>query len=176
MTVDVITPPRTMLEIYESLPEGTPVQLIQNKLIMSPSPFTNHQQVLGKLYIDLKNFIDKHQFGEVLIAPYDVHLGRKNIFQPDLLVIGKEDLHKIRENGFYGAPDLVIEILSPSTAKYDKTEKKEVYEKYGVKEYWLVDPKTGGTEGFLLQNGKYESLGKGKQNIQLRIMDLQLKF
>jgi len=71
--------------------------------------------------------------GTVRYAPYDVYLDDKNAFQPDILFVRKENMHLIEEDGLYGAPDLVIEILSPSNSKYDLKVKKEVYERYGVK-------------------------------------------
>lgn len=176
MSTEVMNPPRTMLEVYQRLPEGTPVQLIQNKLIISPSPLTAHQQVLLNIAYQLKDYIKKHSTGEVFIAPYDVHLDEENVYQPDILFIAKENLHKIKENGFYGAPDLVIEILSPSTAQYDKKEKKAVYEKYGVKEYWIVDPKTKSAEGFSLKDGKFESLANDNQELRLQVLMIVLEF
>lgn len=174
MSTDVMIPPRTMLEVYESLPEGTPVQLIQNKLVMSPSPLTRHQQVLLHVANLITNFIKEHEVGVVFIAPYDVHLDKKNVYQPDILFIANENLHKIRENGFYGAPDLVIEILSPGTAMYDRTEKKEIYEQYGVKEYWIIDPKTKKADGFWLEKGKFKAVKSEDNMLRLKILDLNM--
>lgn len=72
--------------------------------------------------------------GELRIAPYDVYFDENNIFQPDIILIANENTPKIAERGFFGAPNLIIEILSPSNARFDKEEKKPVYEKFGVKE------------------------------------------
>lgn len=176
MSVDVMTPPRTMLEVYYSLPEGTRVQLIKNKLIMSPSPYTNHQRILLKLANQLTNYIEKNHAGEVFIAPYDVHLDKENVYQPDIIFIAKENLSKIKENAFYGAPDLVIEILSPSNAKFDKQDKKEMYEHYGVKEYWIVDPETGSAEGFWLKEGKFEPFAEGVNTMKLKLLEVVLNL
>src|SRR5690625_3878682 len=176
MSTDVITPPRTMLEVYESLPEGTPVQLIKNKLIMSPSPLDIHQKILGLIFNRLFTFVEKHELGEVRVAPYDVHLDEQNIYQPDILFIAKENLHKIKENGLYGAPDLVIEILSPGTTEYDKKDKKEVYEQHGVKEYWIVDPETKRSEGFELKSGEYEAFGEENRKLALKILNLKVNI
>lgn len=175
---DIVMPPRTMLEVYESLPEGTLIQLIQNKLIMSPSPFTDHQKVLLELAYQLKTFVKEQKRGDVFIAPYDVHLDSENVYQPDILFIAKENLHKIKENGFYGAPDLIIEILSPSTAIYDKIEKKEMYEHYGVREYWIIDPKTKSAEGFWLQEDQFKLIAPEERNgrIRLKLLDLEVKL
>lgn len=174
-TAEVMTrPPQTMLEIYESLPEGTRVQLIKNKLIMAASPFTNHQEIIGKLFNTLYNYLQDKGLGVVFIAPYDVHLDSENVFQPDIIFVSQENRHKIKENGFYGAPDLVIEILSPSTAIYDKGDKKEVYEQHGVKEYWIVNPQKRAAEGFELIQGKFEPLLPSKGTIKLHLLNIAL--
>lgn len=151
-------PPRTMLEVFKSLPEGTLVQLIENNLIMSPSPLDVHQKVLDKLYRSLGNFVEEKDLGITRVAPYDVYLDNENAYQPDMVFVSKERLHFIQKNGLHGAPDLVIEILSPSTARYDQTVKKAVYERCGVREYWIVEPDTKKTTGFTLEAGKYVSL------------------
>lgn len=144
-------PPRTMLEVFKSLPEGTRVQLIENNLIMSPSPKDLHQKYLLRLGVQMFRYAEENSLGEVRVAPYDVYLDRTNAYQPDLIFIANENLHKIQENGLHGAPDLVIEVLSPGTAKYDKGKKKTVYERCGVKEYWIVDPATKAVTGYALQ-------------------------
>ncbi len=174
MSVKTQSPPRTMLEAYESLPEGTPIQLIKNQLIMSPSPLDIHQKIVGTLFNQLMNFVEKNKLGEVRVAPYDVHLDEQNVYQPDILFIAKENLHKIKENGLYGAPDLVIEILSPGTATYDKKEKKEIYERYGVKEYWMVDPKTKEADGFVWKEGKLEVGVSAERVLKFGILDLEI--
>lgn len=73
------------------------------------------------------------------MAPYEVYLDDENIFQPDIIVVLNDHLNLIKRKGLYGPPDLVIEILSSSTAKYDQEKKKSVYERYGVQEYWIVE-------------------------------------
>jgi Uma2 family endonuclease len=176
MSVETINPPQTMLEVYESLPEGTRVQLIQNKLIISPSPLDRHQKVSIKLASQLFVFTEKHDLGEVRAAPYDVHLDDENVYQPDIVFISNENLHNIHKNGFYGAPELVIEILSPSNATYDLENKKAVYERYGVKEYWIVDPETSLAEGFTLTRGMFEPFAKENQRLALKVLDTVLEF
>src|SRR4051812_27994552 len=115
----VLNPPRTMFEVFESLPEGTLCQLINNILIMSPAPSDPHQKVLGEIFSELLAYTKKNNLGEARVAPYDVYFNRRNIYQPDIIFIANENLRKIKKNGLHGAPDLVIEILSPKTAKYD---------------------------------------------------------
>ncbi len=80
--------------------------------------------------------------GELRIAPYDVYFDKHNVFQPDIVFVSKENVHIIKKNGLHGAPDLVIEIFSSGTQDYDRSEKRLIYEKYRVKEYWLVEPES----------------------------------
>lgn len=111
-----------MSELYQRLPESTPVQLIGNLLVMSPT--YRHQKLLVNLLIALSDHVEKKDLGEVLVAPVDVYLGKENIFQPDILFLAKENRDIIQMNGIHGPPALVMELLSPGTAKYDRKRKK----------------------------------------------------
>jgi len=148
-------PPRTIREVYDALPEGTLGQLIENQLVMSPSPTDNHQKVLNRINFLIFKFLEDNPFGELRIAPYDVHLDDENVFQPDILFIRNDQLSNIRKDGFHGAPDLIIELLSPSTSHYDLGQKKAGYERHGVQEYWIVDPDTKNVNGYFLEEGRY---------------------
>jgi Uma2 family endonuclease len=172
----MVRPPRTMLEVFKSLPEGTLVQLIENKLVMSPSPKDLHQKYLLDIALQLLTYVRTKKLGEVRIAPYDVYLDRKNAYQPDLVFIATENLHKIQENGLHGAPDLVIEVLSPGTAKYDTGKKKTVYERCGVKEYWIVDPVTKVVTGFALQEGRFVEIASATGVICSALLDTTFDF
>jgi len=125
---------------YAKLPEGAPYQLIGGKLIMTPAPSTYHQRISIRLSTKLANFVMEKQLGEVFHAPIDVYFEATETYQPDIIFISKERLGIIEEESIKGAPDLVIEILSPSTAYYDLRKKFKVYERHGVREYWVVDP------------------------------------
>ncbi|RKX74906.1 MAG: Uma2 family endonuclease [Spirochaetes bacterium] len=125
---------------YFSLPQGAPYQLIGGELTPSPAPSWKHQRISRKIGTRLSEHVENNGLGEVFFAPVDVYLSDENVFQPDLIFIakGREDL--LSDKGYIeGAPDLVAEILSPSTLTLDAIEKKEAYEKYGVKEYWIMD-------------------------------------
>lgn len=150
-------PPRTPMEIFRFLPEGTLVELINKTFVLEPSPTYVHQSVVGELHWKMKDFVEKHGLGKVLIAPFDVYLDNENAFQPDILFVDAKRTHLFRNDGLYGAPDLIVEILSPSTSRYDRKDKKEVYECCGVKEYWLVDPVTCRAEGFYLAEGAFRA-------------------
>lgn len=124
---------------YRELPEGAPFELINGKLTYMPSPKEIHQQVSINLSSLLHAHVRAHRLGIVRAAPLDVHLSNENIFQPDIFFIA-ENRRQIVKEYIYGAPDLVIEILSPGTSEYDGGEKRAVYGRYGVREYWLIDP------------------------------------
>lgn len=133
---------------YKLLPEGAPYQLIEGELIMTPAPNPLHQIISGNLFKKISGFIEGRKAGTVIYSPVDVYIDDENVFQPDLVFISKERREIIKEDGIHGAPDLVIEILSPSTAYYDMKKKFRVYERRGVKEYWIVDPGMRGIEIF----------------------------
>ena len=91
---------------------------------MSPAPIILHQIILGEIYSEIVFHLKKTKIGKTIMAPYDVHFSKQNILQPDILFIKNKNLSKIKTKGLYGAPDLVIEILSPSTSHLDFEEKK----------------------------------------------------
>ncbi len=108
---------------------------------MSPSPNFFHQILLGRLHLELGLYLQQHPKGVVIFAPSDVFLDEVNVFQPDLYYVSNRRRKVIAKGGVEGAPDLVVEILSPSTSRQDRTEKRRVYAQAGVKEMWIVDPK-----------------------------------
>ncbi len=107
---------------------------------MAPSPDLYHQDILLNLATLLRNYLKKNPVGTVHIAPSDVHLTDRNVFQPDLYFVVKERQKILSKQGAEGAPDLIVEVLSTKTARVDKGVKREVYARTGVKELWLVDP------------------------------------
>jgi Uma2 family endonuclease len=128
-------------EDYERIPDdGLRHEILDGEHYVSPSPFRKHQRAALKLAGHLDRWVEEGSLGEVLIAPYDVILSQHDIVQPDILFISNERAGIINEKNFQGAPDLVIEVLSDGTRKRDEGIKRELYERFGVKEYWLVDP------------------------------------
>lgn len=125
---------------YLKLNDDNQYELIGGKLILVPAPKTIHQRLVNRLSWLITGFVYKNGLGEVLTAPTDVVLTEKDKPQPDILFISKDRLDVITEKNIQGAPDLVIEILSPSTGSRDKVEKSRLYYTHGVKEYWIVDP------------------------------------
>lgn len=132
-------------------------ELIEGDILMTPSPVPQHQRISRKIEFMLEQFITEHDLGEVFYAPCDVHLDNENVVQPDILFISKDRLIIIGEKNIQGAPDLVIEIISESTAYRDFVQKKKLYAKHGVKEYWIVIPDEGSIEIFVLEDKTYVS-------------------
>lgn len=139
---------------------------------MSPSPEDIHQDAAGEIYAYLREQIKLKHLGRVLMAPFDVVLSPQNIFQPDVLVVLNEHLERIQRRCVMGAPDLVVEVISPSSKLYDRVNKHMAYEQAGIPEYWLVNPHTQSIEVFALEGEKYHSLGifKGEQTLPSRIV------
>ncbi|MCD9020699.1 Uma2 family endonuclease [Cohnella silvisoli] len=117
------------------------------------SPTVTHQEILGNFHIAFRSACS--QEGKSYLAPLDVHFDEENIVQPDVIYINRDNLGIIRDGFVFGVPDLVVEILSKSTGRRDKTIKKALYERFGVKEYWLTDPVYRIVEQFVLTDGAY---------------------
>lgn len=145
------------VEDYMLLEEGAPFQLINYDLIMSPSPTAIHQLVTIRLAQLILNFLDSiNNTGFLVVAPMDVTFDDGNVYQPDVVYVSAERKEQIVKERIEGAPDLVIEILSPSTGYYDLRHKKDIYERYGVKEYIIIDPMKESAELYILTNGAYQ--------------------
>lgn len=127
-------------EDYLLVPEDRRVELMDGEFYMVPSPGEYHQRLSGKLEFRLRKFIEERDLGFLYYAPFDVVLSENDVVQPDILFISKHRKGIITPDNVRGAPDLVIEILSPNTSKRDRITKKRLYSKYGVREYWIADP------------------------------------
>ena len=128
-------------EDYQHTPDDKRYELLDGELIMVPAPNLGHQRIGAKLGTRLYTFVEERSLGEVFFAPCDVVLSNTDVVQPDLLFVSNERAHLLLGgDNVRGAPDLVVEIFSPSTAERDRTPKRALYAKHGVKEYWLVDP------------------------------------
>ncbi len=175
MSVSVLTSslPATSSDLltfgdYKTFPDndGIRKEIIEGELFMTPAPSTKHQRILGKLFILLSNFVEENNLGEIFLAPYDIVFSDINIMQPDIIFITKVNFKIITELNVQGTPDLLIEILSPSTKVNDRLFKKQVYEKFGVKEYWIVDPEKESVEIWELKNKKFQlALKAGKKQM-----------
>ncbi|MDQ6913425.1 MAG: Uma2 family endonuclease, partial [Verrucomicrobiota bacterium] len=153
---------------YRQLPEGPPYfQLIKGELFMSPSPRFWHQQIVGNIFSLIREHLRKHRdIGQVVISPSDVELTSDDIYQPDIYFVAQARVEEVlTEEGAGSAPDLVVEVLSPSTARLDRGPKSEVYGAAGVKEMWMVSARDRKVEIYLLDQGQLKlsrTLGAGE--------------
>jgi len=130
------------VEDYRATPDGTRYRLVEGELyLMAPAPDLFHQSIAGNIFPLLSRHLEKKPHpGKVFIAPCDVYLDDNNVVQPDVFFVSNARAKLLADDGIRGAPDLVIEVLSPATARLDKTTKRRVYARTGVREMWLVDP------------------------------------
>ena len=176
MEIKMDRPPRTAMEVFKLLPEGTLCEVIENQLYMTPPPNEYHQGTLTDLLLEIGNHVKQQQLGIVRVAPYGVYLNDSNVVEPDLLFIALENTRFIKKNGYHGAPDLIIEILSPSNEQHDTVKKKRLYEKTGVKEYWIVDPETKLATGYEWKEGKYYELGTSTATLPSKLLRQTFSF
>ncbi|MGI8436348.1 MAG: Uma2 family endonuclease [Chthoniobacterales bacterium] len=148
---------RMTAEEYRQLPEGPPYfQLIRGELFMSPSPRFWHQKIALNIASSIREHLRRNRgLGEVIISPSDVELSGDDVYQPDIYFVSADRLAEvITEQGATGAPDLVVEVLSASTAKLDRGPKGDLYGAAGVKEMWLVDGREKKIEVFRASDGR----------------------
>ena len=155
----VLTRKMTYQEFRQmEIPDGDTsiYELINGNIMRRSSPHSRHQIVQANLMRHLGNFVFDNQLGRVLGAPMDVVLSDNDSPQPDVFFIKKEREKIIEWEGpVWGSPDLIIEVISKGTVKNDRVDKFELYEKFGVHEYWLVDPANQSVEVYFLDNKKY---------------------
>ena len=135
-------------------------EILEGELFVTPSPRFLHQKISYRLSLLLGNHIEPHRLGTLLTAPMDVVLSLHNIVQPDLLFIatGREKI--ITDDNIQGAPDLIIEIISPASASEDRIHKHQVYARYGVRHYWIIDADNRLLEAYQLRGRRYRLVGK----------------
>ena len=170
--------PRTIMEVFYTLPEGTLAEVIDNTLCVSPTPTLKHQRLTRKLSTQLDHYVSMHDRGEIFYAPLDVFLDSEaNAVQPDIFFISKENAVMLNTDGTVrGIPDLIIEILSPGNRKHDLVIKKDLYEKFGVKEYWIVDPDTKEVVGYKHQDDRYVPLPASSGEIKSELLHHTFTF
>ena len=143
MAIAIVHTPKNLdvftYEDYLQLPDnGKRYEIIAGELYMSPAPNLGHQRTVGRFHLAIGNYLEKNQIGEVFTAPTDIILSDIDIFQPDIVFVSKEKFDRLTRENVQGAPDLVIEVLSPYTEKRDRTAKLKAYSKYGVLEYLMA--------------------------------------
>ena len=146
------------------LPEtNLPTELWDGEITMSPAPTPGHQRLVARLWQLLSGFVSRDARGEVLLSPLDVVLSARRTVQPDVLFVAKAHSH-IVQDCIRGTPDLVMEVISEGSWRRDRVEKKNLYEQFGVTEYWIVDPEARTIEVFALEQGAYQLHSRAEGN------------
>jgi len=159
-------------EDYMKLNDDKRYEVINGRLYEMPAPTVFHQKTLRNIFTSIWLFVRKHLLGEVLPSPIDVILSDFIAVQPDLVFISK-DRREIVKDRIYGAPDLVVEIVSPTSYYRDRYEKFRIYEEAGIKEYWLVYPGEKVIEVWVLKEGKYElySIASNEGKVKSKVLE-----
>ena len=168
---------------YMTTPDDKRYQLLDGELILAAAPNDKHQVIVMNLLVQLYQFVRLFNLGQVRVAPYDVVLSNFDVAQPDILFVSNERAAIITDANIQGAPDLVVEILSPSTQRYDRGYKRTLYSRHGVREYWLVDPEaatvevlTGGDEGLTLAATYHRDQSLNSPLLPELVIDLETVF
>ncbi len=153
--------PKTKLtyEDYAKTPEDERYELLDGELIKLTTPNIPHQSVRAQLGVRFFSFVQERDLGQVFFVPFDVVLSDTDVVQPDIIFVSREREHILTHANIRGALDLVVEILSPSTAHRDRTVKRRLYAEHGVKEYWQVEPEAQTVTVLLLRDGGFTEVG-----------------
>ena len=149
----MVTTPRLTYQDYTNLEGDERYELLDGELILVGSPNTDHQTVSVKLVTKMYSFVQENDLGWTFHAPFDVLLTDTDVLQSDLLFVSKDRVHIITPANIQGAPDLIVEILSPSSVRRDWHDKRDLYASHDVKEYWIVDPVHRIVSVMLLKDG-----------------------
>ena len=142
-------------EDYELLPDdGRRYEIHEGELSVTPAPSPFHQREVGNLYVCLRAHVNANLLGEVLLSPIDCMLDESTIVQPDVVFMATEILQRITRRGVEGPPTLAIEVVSPYTSRIDRVRKRQLYAKFGVPFYWIVDREARAIEACTLQQGQ----------------------
>ena len=142
------------------MPEtNQPNELWEGELIMSPAPAPQHQRIVARLYRLLDDFVSARDLGQVFLTPIDVVLAQRRTVQPDLIFIDRGN-QKIIQDAIRGVPDLVMEVVSKGSWRRDRIDKRSLYQQFGVKEYWIIDPEAQTIELLFLSARAYRLLSK----------------
>jgi Uma2 family endonuclease len=145
----------TYRDLWNVPEDGNRYEIIDGEVYVTPPPLTAHQRALRNLATILHAHATEHGLGEILFAPVGVVLEKPSGVQPDVIFVAKARSSIIKEKAVFGAPDLVVEILSASTAARDRGVKKDLYARAGVEHYWLVDPRRRTVQAHRLESGRY---------------------
>ncbi len=171
-TLETVQHKRYTYADYLTIEDEKRYEVYEGELIMVPAPTTTHQGVSWEIERIIGNFVVENNLGKLFDAPTDVVLSEDVVLQPDILFISKEREKIIEERAIMGAPDLIVEILSPSSTYYDVVKKKEMYRRYGVKEYWLVFLPEKAIENLTLEGDVYRefSSDRGEGRVKSKLL------
>ena len=164
-------------EDYLELEDEKRYEVIEGELIMAPAPIPYHQAVSRNITYAMWDYVKKKKLGVVYDAPIDVVFDEHNVLQPDILFISEERIGIVGDKAIVGVPDLVVEVVSPSTLGRDTVRKKAIYERFGVKEFWLVYPDMKCVEVLTLdKEGRYQlhdegCLGEGRKSVSSKVIE-----
>jgi Uma2 family endonuclease len=161
--MSITTRPLTYDDLLQMPDDGKRYEIIDGELYVSPSPIPRHQELSQRLALLIGNHVQEHHLGKLYTAPLDVRLEEHGIVEPDLLFISTERMAIIGGTTINGAPDLLIEVLSPSTRSRDETLKAELYARSGVREYWLADPVAETLVIHVLEDGRWVPVGPAER-------------
>src|SRR5579862_3557870 len=136
-------------------PDGKRHEIIDGEHYVTPSPNTKHQRISTRLTVEIGSYLGQNPAGEIFVAPFDVVFSDFDVVEPDLLYISLERAGVLTEKHVRGAPDLVVEILSPGTRKTDEVTKRRLYERFKVNEYWVVDPELDAVKVYRLVDAAF---------------------
>lgn len=148
--------------------DGRRHELVEGEHIMTPAPSMKHQSVSGNLFTLFHTFAQKSKLGRVFHAPFDVVFSEWDVTEPDIVYISQARLKILTPDNVRGAPDLIVEILSPSSDAMDRKVKFKLYEKYGVREYWIIDPGNESVDIFILGANGYTLRGRFLRGSEIR--------
>lgn len=161
MTTDVLAKKLTYAEFraldFEENDNGY-YELLEGEIVRKDSVTIQHQRVSGNLFVKIDNYLTQNPIGEVFSAPLDVVLEDRTAPQPDVFFVAKDRdfILDEKEGVVIGTPDLIIEIISPSSVQRDRYQKKEIYQRFAVREFWLIDPQNRSIEIFTLAQNQYQ--------------------
>ena len=147
---------RWTYEDYYRLEDGQRHEVIDGNLLISPAPDTWHQNWLNDINIVLSQFVKQRSLGQIFIAPVDVVLDPENTVQPDIIFVSAANAGIIQRPAIFGTPELLVKLISPSSVRRDRYDKKDLYARFGVKEYWIGDPANKSLEILTLKEGRYD--------------------
>ena len=143
-------------------------EVIEGEISVTPAPSPRHQEIQADLCARMVPHVREQQLGKVYISPIDVVLSMVDIVQPDILFVAKDRMHIVAKRNIVGIPNLIAEILSPSSVQRDRVEKVDLYQRFGLPEYWIVDPDSETVELYLSAANRLEKVETLKTGEKLR--------